>query len=199
MSDYPVQNKNKVRQAPKRARYDKAFVHSVLDEGFVAHVSFVHDDTPMIIPLYYVRDGEDILLHGSRKARIMKELARGPQISVAVTHLDGLIFARSAFHHSMNYRSVVAHGRPRLLEGEDKAKALDAFINRFEEGRADEARHTNASEDKATMVLALKLDEVSAKTRNGPPVDDEEDMDLPIRAGVLPMSIQFGDFEPDGQ
>jgi nitroimidazol reductase NimA-like FMN-containing flavoprotein (pyridoxamine 5'-phosphate oxidase superfamily) len=197
MSDYRVGENNKIRQAPNRARYDRAFVHAVLDEGYVAHVGFVDDGRPMTIPLYYVRVGEELFLHGSRKARVMRVLAQGCDVSVAVTHLDGLVLARSAFHHSMNYRSVIVYGRARPLQGEEKAVALDAFVNRLEEGRADLARRSNASEDKATLVLAIPLDEVAAKTRTGPPVDDEADMQLPVRAGIVPVSLKLGSFEPD--
>lgn len=197
MSSYRKKTRNIVRQAPRRARYDKRFVHSVLDEGFVAHVGFVYQGEPVVIPMFYARLNETLLLHGSRKARVMRCLGEGCRISVAVTHVDGLVLARSAFHHSLNYRSVVVHGCPQVLQGSQKEKAFDALINRFEPGRAELARRANKNEDKATLMLALPLDEVSAKTRSGGPVDDPEDMELDIRAGVVPLQMQRGKLVPD--
>lgn len=197
MNDYPVEKENRVRQAPLRGRYDRTFVHQVLDEGYVAHVSFIDAGQPICIPMYYVRDGERLLLHGSRKARLLRRLGERVRVSVAVTHLDALVLARSAFHHSVNYRSVIVQGETVPLEGAEKAAAMDAMIDRLEPGRSALVRPANASEDKATMVVAVPLELVSAKTRSGPPVDDEEDMALPVGAGLVPISLQRGEFEPD--
>lgn len=196
MSDYSA-GEHGVRQLAQRARSDRQFVHQVLDEGWVAHVSFIDDGAPMIIPIYYVRDGERLLMHGSRKARVMRVLSSGVPLALCVTLLDALVLARSAFHHSMNYRSVIVHGRAVEVTGEDKVLALDLFIERFEAGRAAQVRRANASEDKATMVLAVPLVEVAAKTRSGPPMDDAEDMALAVSAGLRPIHTVLGDFEVD--
>ncbi len=192
MSEYPRTDKNRIKQVPQRAAYDEQSVHSILDEGYIGHIAFEYEDTPQIIPIYYIRDGHSILIHGSRKARIFRHLAKGAPLSFAVTHLDALVLARSAFHHSMNYRSVIIHSRAAPLEGGEKARALDLFVERLEKGRASKARRTNASEDKATMVLAIPIENVSAKQRSGGPVDDKDDMSLDIWAGIIPLTLQHG-------
>ncbi len=197
MNAYPKTGKNRIRQAPQRAAYDEKTVHAILDEGYIAHIAFMDEDAPAIIPINYVRDGHQILIHGSRKARIFRRLACGIPLSLAVTHLDALVMARSAFNHSMNYRSVILHSSAHILEGEDKAKALDLMVDRLEEGRSKLARPTNKSEDKATMVLAIPIENVSAKQRRGGPVDDKEDMDLPIWAGIIPIETRLGEPEQD--
>ena len=197
MNTYPKTGKNRIRQAPQRAAYDEETVHAILDDGYVAHIAFMDEGNIAIIPIYYVRDGHQILIHGSRKARIFRSLASGIPLALAVTHLDALVMARSAFHHSMNYRSVILHSHASMLEGEDKVRALDLFVERLEKGRSQKARPTNKSEDKATMVLAIPIENVSAKQRSGGPVDDAEDMDLPIWAGLVPFETRLGEPEQD--
>jgi nitroimidazol reductase NimA-like FMN-containing flavoprotein (pyridoxamine 5'-phosphate oxidase superfamily) len=193
MSDYQTSKAYRVRQAPKRASYDRALVHSILDEGYVGHLAFMADGMPVALPMFYVRDGESVLLHGSRKSRLMQRLAGGAPLCLTVTHLDGLVLARSAFHHSMNYRSVMVHGCAKPLAGEEKARAMALITARVREGRPSGERPVNAQEAKATEMLCLPLIEVAAKVRTGGPLDDEEDMVLPVWAGVIPMQVVFGE------
>lgn len=193
MSDYRTSEAHRVRQVPKRAVYDRETVHAILDAGYVAHVAFMADAGPVALPLFYVRDGEAVLFHGSRKSRFMKVLGEGAPVCLTVTHMDGLVLARSAFHHSMNYRSVMVHGVPEIVGDTDKDRALQLFTARARSGRPPETRAANVQELKATTVLRLPLVEVAAKVRTGGPLDDPEDMDLPVWAGVVPMQITFGE------
>ena len=193
MSDYQTSEPYRVRQVPKRAAYDRETVHAILDAGYVAHVAFVANAGPVALPLFYVRDGESVLFHGSRKSRFMRLLSEGAPLCFTVTHMDGLVLARSAFHHSMNYRSVMVHGAAEAVAEADKARALDLFTARVRSGRPAEARPANAQELKATAVLRLPLVDVAAKVRTGGPLDDPEDMDLPVWAGVVPMAVTFGE------
>ena len=193
MSDYQTGEPFRVRQVPKRASYDRETVHAILDAGYVAHVAFATDAGPVALPLFYVRDGEAVLFHGSRKSRFMRVLGEDAPVCLTVTHMDGLVLARSAFHHSMNYRSVMVHGVPEIVSDLDKDRALHLFTARARAGRPPETRAANAQELKATTVLRLPLVEVAAKVRTGGPLDDPEDMDLPVWAGVVPMQITFGE------
>ncbi|MBO6634547.1 pyridoxamine 5'-phosphate oxidase family protein [Parvibaculum sp.] len=193
MSDYGTSDVHRIRQVPKRASYDRETVHAILDAGYVAHVAFVADGAPVALPLFYVRDGESVIFHGSRKARFMRFLGEGAPVCFTVTHMDGLVLARSAFHHSMNYRSVMVHGTPERVAEAEKARALSLFTARARQGRPQETRPANAQETKATQILRLPLVEVAAKVRTGGPLDDPEDMDLPVWAGVVPMAMTFGE------
>jgi nitroimidazol reductase NimA-like FMN-containing flavoprotein (pyridoxamine 5'-phosphate oxidase superfamily) len=193
MSDYETSVPYRVRQVPKRAAYDRATVHAILDAGYVAHVAFMDDAGPVSLPMFYVRDGESVLVHGSRKSRFMRVLSAGAPLCLTVTLVDGLVLARSAFHHSMNYRSVMAHGVGEVVADVDKPHALDLFTRRVREGRPPEARSANTQELKATQVLRLPLIHVAAKVRTGGPLDDPEDMDLPVWAGVVPMHVSFAE------
>lgn len=193
VSAYETSAIHRVRQVPQRAQYDRETVHGILDAGFVAHVAFVAEAEPVVIPMVYVRDGESVLLHGSRKSRLMRVLAAGAPLCLAVTHIDGLVLARSAFHHSMNFRSVVVHGVAAPVAPAEKAAALALFVERLAAGRSREARAPNAQELKATEVLRLPLVEVAAKVRTGGPVDDAEDMNWPIWAGVIPVEQRLGE------
>ncbi len=181
-----------------RGFYDKDTVHGILDEAWVAHVGFVHDGRPVVIPVYCVRDGESLLIHGSRKARIFKTLSQGVPLSFCVTLVDGLVYARSHFHHSMNYRSVVGFGVARALKGDEKTAALNVIVERYQKGRAKLSRPGNAQEMKATMILRVQLNEVSAKIRASGVADDAEDMDIPVWAGVVPMRTVYDAPQPDG-
>jgi nitroimidazol reductase NimA-like FMN-containing flavoprotein (pyridoxamine 5'-phosphate oxidase superfamily) len=186
-------SRTKVQRLPDRGKYDAETVHAILDQGFVCHVGFVVDGQPFVIPTNYARVEDVLYLHGSSASRMLKTLAGGVNVCVTVTHVDGLVLARSAFHHSVNYRSVVALGTATLVENpEEKMRALEAFTNHVMPGRWNDIRTPTELELKATSVLALPLSEVSAKVRVGPPKDDAEDYSLPIWAGVLPLSIVAG-------
>jgi uncharacterized protein len=188
---YPPTERTRVRRLPARASYDREVVHGVLDAGRVAHVGFVRGDQPLVIPMAYVRDGESLLLHGSTRAGVLMALAAGTPACATVTLLDGLVLARSAFHHSVNYRSVAVLGRGRELRDEAaKRRALDVFLENFVPGRLAEIRGPNPQELKATLVIELPIEEVVAKQRTGGPIDDAEDMALPVWAGVVPVALQ---------
>jgi hypothetical protein len=193
---YQLSERTRLRRLPERAAYDRATVHAILDEGFLCHVGFVVDGQPYVIPTGYARVGETVFLHGSTGSRL--GLRPGMDVCVTVTLVDGLVLARSAFHHSMNYRSVMAIGRTRPVTGpEEKEAALRALVEHIVAGRSEEVRGADRRELAATAVLALPLNEVSAKVRTGPPKDDEPDYALPIWAGVLPLALTRGDPAPD--
>jgi uncharacterized protein len=200
MNTYTPTQRTKVRRLSKRAVYDKAQVHAILDEGFLCHVGFTRDGQPFVIPTLYARSGESLYIHGSGASRMLKALAQGVDICLTVTLVDGYVLARSAFHHSMNYRSVTVLGRARLVtEPAEKMEALRIITDHIVPGRWDEVRGPNELEMKQTVVLALPLEEVAAKVRMGPPADDEEDYALPIWAGVVPIHTQLGDPVEDGR
>jgi nitroimidazol reductase NimA-like FMN-containing flavoprotein (pyridoxamine 5'-phosphate oxidase superfamily) len=184
----------------KRAVYDKAQVHAILDEGFLCHVGFTQDSHPFVIPTLYARSGETLYMHGSGASRMLKTLAQGVDVCVTVTLVDAYVLARSAFHHSMNYRSVTVLGRARLVADEtEKMEALRVITDHIVPGRWDEVRGPNDLEMKQTVVLALPLEEVAAKVRGGPPADDEEDYALPVWAGIVPIHTQLGEAVADGR
>jgi len=188
MSDFTPTARTQVKRLPKRAKYDRETVYSILDAGFVCHVGFSVDGQPYVIPTNYGRSGEMLYLHGSAASRMLRTLSEGVPVSVTVTHIDGLVLARSAFHHSVNYRSVVILGKARLVEDPaEKMEALRVFTEHVMKGRWDDVRQPTEQELKATTVLALPLEEVSAKIRTGGPNDDAPDYDLPVWAGVLPL------------
>ena len=187
-----------LRRLPKRGSFERETVYGILDEGFVCHVGFVADGQPFVIPTAYGRRGDVLYIHGARASRMQKALAAGADVCVTVTLVDGLVLARSAFHHSINYRSVVVFGRARVVESEEeKSAALEAFTEHVMPGRWADVRWPTAQELAATTVLAIQLSEASAKVRSGPPVDDEEDYALPVWAGVLPLGVEPGAPEPD--
>ena len=191
MRDFAPTERTQVRRLPKRAVYDREAIYRILDEGLVCHVGFVVDGQPVVIPTGYGRDGDTLYVHGSAASRMLRDLAQGVEVSIAVTLLDGLVLARSAFHHSMNYRSVVIFGTAALVEDQTtKREALRAFTEHIAPGRWREVRPPTESELKATTVLAIPLKEVSAKVRTGPPLDDEDDYSLPVWAGVLPLELR---------
>ena len=198
MEKYTPTNRTQVHRLPKRGVYDKAQVHAILDQGRICHVGFVVDGQPLVIPTGYVRKGDQLYIHGSAASRMVRESAAGIPVCVTVTLLDGFVLARSAFHHSMNYRSVVVLGRARLVtDADEKMEALRCFTNHVVAGRWEEVRQPTPAEMKATSVLALALEEVSAKVRTGGPIDDEEDYALPVWAGVVPVRLQAGEPIPD--
>jgi uncharacterized protein len=190
MSSVAPSERTTVRRLPKRAVYDQAAIHAILDEGLVCHVGFAVDGQPFVIPTTYGRIADRLYLHGSAASRMIREAAEGIPVCVTVTLLDGLVLARSAFHHSMNYRSVVVLGKAReVVDAVEKAEALTAIVDHVVAGRSAESRPPNESELRATRVLCIALDEASAKVRTGPPIDDEEDYALPHWAGVIPLRL----------
>src|SRR5213078_4243759 len=187
----PASPRSTVRRLARRASYDPEQVFAILDAGLVAHVSFVHDGHPFVIPMAYARQDRELMLHGAAASRMLEVGASGAAMSACVTILDGLVYARSAFHHSVNYRSVVVLGRAREVTAEaDKRAFLDALVDRFSPGRSRLVRAPNAKELHATRVLALAIDEASAKIRTGGPADDAEDMGVPVWTGQLPVAIR---------
>lgn len=190
MSTFTPTARTQVKRLSKRGAYDRDTVFKILDEAFVCHVGFVVDGQPFVIPTNFGRSGEMLYLHGSAASRMLRRLSEGVPVCVTVTLTDGLVLARSAFHHSVNYRSVVVLGTARLVEDPaEKMEALRLFTEHIMKGRWDEIRRPTEQEMKATTVLALPLEEVSAKVRTGGPIDDEEDYALPVWAGVLPLPV----------
>jgi nitroimidazol reductase NimA-like FMN-containing flavoprotein (pyridoxamine 5'-phosphate oxidase superfamily) len=187
----PTSRRSTVRRVVRRASYDPQLVFAILDAGLVAHVAFVHDGHPFVIPMAYVRRDRELMIHGAAASRMLEVGASGAAISACVTLLDGLVYARSAFHHSVNYRSVVVLGHAREVTAEAEKRAfLDALVDRAAPGRARLVRSANDKELSATRVLALPIDEASAKVRTGGPVDDPEDLAVPVWAGQLPVALR---------
>ena len=192
--------RTRVRRIPKRGAYDRASVYQILDEGFICHVGFTVDEKTFVIPTGYARIGDNLLIHGSAASRMMREMISGIEVCVTVTLIDGLVLARSAFHHSMNYRSVVVFGTAELVENEtEKYEALRLFTEHIVPQRWDDVRPPTAKELKATTVLRLPIQEASAKVRTGNPVDDEADYDLNIWAGVIPVQLKTDGAFDDGK
>jgi nitroimidazol reductase NimA-like FMN-containing flavoprotein (pyridoxamine 5'-phosphate oxidase superfamily) len=188
---YPTTERTRVRRLPERGAYDRETVHAILDEGFVCHVGFVVDGQPYVVPTGYARIGDRLYLHGSTGSRL--GLRPDMDVCVTVTLVDGLVLARSAFHHSMNYRSVMAIGHTRpVVDPDEKEAVLRALVDHIVPGRSAGIRGGDRRELAATAVLALPLAEVSAKVRTGPPLDDEPDYELPFWAGVLPLGLTPG-------
>ena len=194
MSNYNKTDRTTLKRLPARGHYDRELVHKILDEGFICHVGFIVDGAPVVIPTGYGRVGDKLYIHGSQASRMLRTLKTGVPACVTVTLVDGLVLARSAFHHSINYRSVVIFGTANLVEdSEEKSKALLAFSEHVIRGRWNDVREPTEQELKATTVLRIELEEVSAKVRTGPPIDDEEDYSLPVWAGVLPLQVIAGE------
>lgn len=191
---FPVTDRTKLKRLPKRGHFDRETVYGILDEGFICHVGFAVDGKPVVIPTGYARVDDELYIHGSQASRMLRTLADGIDACVTVTLLDGLVLARSAFHHSMNYRSVVVFGRATLVDDpQEKMTALVALSEHIIRGRWNDVREPTDVEMKLTTVLCLPLEEASAKIRTGPPLDDEEDYSLPMWAGVLPLKLTAGE------
>jgi nitroimidazol reductase NimA-like FMN-containing flavoprotein (pyridoxamine 5'-phosphate oxidase superfamily) len=186
-----------VRRRAHRGRYDRATIDAVLDEAMVCHLAVADADGPLVLPTGFVRVGDELFLHGSSANHLLRLAADGRPVCVAVTLLDGLVLARSQFSHSMNYRSVVVFGRGRVVEGAEKEQALTAFVDHIVPGRSAEARPPSPAELAATLVVAVPLDEASAKVRTGPPADTEADLALDVWAGVIPIETVKGEPVPD--
>jgi nitroimidazol reductase NimA-like FMN-containing flavoprotein (pyridoxamine 5'-phosphate oxidase superfamily) len=190
--------RTKVKRLPARAAYDRPTIDAILDAALVAHLGFALDGQPYVIPTLHARVGDTVYFHGSAASRTILALTAGARACLTVTLLDGLVLARAALHHSVNYRSVVVLGTPRPIEGPpEREAALHAFTERLLPGRWAEARPPTPRELKAVRVLALDLDEASAKLRTGPPLDDEQDYALDVWAGVIPLRTVAGEPEPD--
>lgn len=190
--------RTEVRRYPERAVYDRETIDHILDEALVCHLGFISDGAPVVIPTIHARAGDVLYFHGSPASRMLRSMKKGIEVSVAVTILDGLVVARTPFHQSMNYRSVIVFGEARLVDDPDeKMLALRAVTDHVTPGRWEDSRPPTPKEVRATLVLAVSLDEASAKIRTGPPVDDDEDMDAPYWAGVLPISVAPGEPIPD--
>src|SRR5215212_4394000 len=198
MKNFTPTERTTLKRLPKRAEYDRQAVYDILDEGFICHVGFAIDGQPFVIPTGYARAGDSLYIHGSQASRMLRAMSEGIDACVTVTLLDGLVLARSAFHHSMNYRSVVIFGRASVVEDKDeKLEALRALTEHIIPGRWAEVRWPNESEIKATTVLALPLAEASAKVRTGPPIDDDEDYEMSVWAGVIPLRVESSDAVSD--
>ena len=186
--------RTKLRRLPKRGAHDRATIDAILDEALISHIGFVHDGRPAVIPTLHARLGDKVLIHGSAASRMLRALATGIDLCLTATLIDGLVLARSAFHHSVNYRSVVLYGQARLItEPDEKEQALEAFTERLVAGRWAEVRRPTRKELKATTVLTLPIEEGSAKVRSGPPIDDEPDYALDVWAGVVPLTLTRGE------
>jgi nitroimidazol reductase NimA-like FMN-containing flavoprotein (pyridoxamine 5'-phosphate oxidase superfamily) len=186
-----------VKRHPERGAYDRATIDAILDEGLICHLGFVSDGRPFVIPTIHARDGDTLYIHGSPGSRMLRAAKDGVDICVTVTLLDGLVLARSVYNHSMNYRSVVVLGRAReLTERDEKIRAMHRVVEHVVPGRWADARQPNDAEIKGTTILALPLDEASAKIRTGPPTDDDADLDLPVWTGTIPLRIQASEPVP---
>ncbi len=191
MSDFPTTKRNTINRLPQRGHYDAETIYSILDEALICHVAFTQGNEPFVIPSLYARLDDSILLHGAKASRLMKYIQEGGQVSIAVSLIDGLVVARSVFHHSVNYRSVVLFGKGTLVKAEaEKMHALQVITEHILPGRWAEARKPTPKELNATTVVSIPIESASAKVRTGQPGDDEDDYKLPIWAGVLPLSLQ---------
>lgn len=200
MTAFPVTARNRLRRLPARGAYDKAAIYPIIDEALICHVGFVDEGQPFVIPTIHARLDDTLFLHGAKASRLLKVVQSGQPVCVTFTLLDGLVMARSVFHSSMNYRSAVLFGAGRVLEEpEEKLQALAVITDHVARGRWQEARQPTAQELNATGVAAVHIESASAKTRSGPPVDDEADYDLPIWGGVLPLRQQVLEPVADGR
>ena len=185
--------KTKLKRIPKRGNFERETIYKILDEAFICHIGFVMNEQPFVIPTSYARIGDNLVVHGSAASRMMREMSKEIEVCVTITLIDGLVLARSAFHHSMNYRSVVILGKATLIEDEqEKFDALKAFTEHIIPNRWEEIRPPNSKELKGTTVLSLPINEASAKIRVGNPVDDEEDYAMNVWAGVIPLKLTTG-------
>lgn len=198
MSRFKQTERTTLKRLPKRAEYERDKVYEILDEGFICHVGFVFDGHPYVIPTGYARVGDNLYIHGSSASRMLRTLKEAVDVCVTVTLMDGLVLARSAFHHSVNYRSVVILAKAVAVEDlAEKMEALRAFTEHIVPGRWDEVREPAEGELRATLVLSLPLVEASAKIRTGPPIDDEPDYEIPVWAGELPLHLTTGELVAD--
>jgi hypothetical protein len=194
VADYEQTKRTRVYRKPGRGSYDRELVHSILDETLICHVGFVQDGQPFVIPTIHAREGETLYLHGANANRTLKTLADGAECCVTATLVDGLVLARAALHHSLNYRSVMILGTAReVTDPEEKQRALRVVVDHIAPGRSEEVRGPSDVDLQSTQVLSMQIEEASAKVRTGPPVDDDEDLELPYWAGQLPLTRGTGD------
>lgn len=200
MSEYDKTTVNRVRRVPERGQYDQETINNIVDDAMICHVGFVQEGRPFVIPTLHARRNNEILLHGATTSRLIQHVQAGHEVCLTMTHVDGIVLARSVFHHSINYRSAVLFGRGYLIEGDEATmNALEQFTERLMPGRWADARQPSLKELKATAVVAVPIDMASAKVRSGPPGDDEEDYALPVWAGVLPTTQIIGLPQADGR
>jgi nitroimidazol reductase NimA-like FMN-containing flavoprotein (pyridoxamine 5'-phosphate oxidase superfamily) len=194
---FPITSRNRVKRLHERGSYDPAAVFAILDAGLLCHVAYVLDGQPYCTPTIHWREDDVLYWHGSSASRMLRHLRAGTPACLTVSHLDGLVLARSGFNHSANYRSAMCFGTARIIDDpEEKARALLGVVNRFYPGRAETLRQTSTQETKATMVIGMRIEEASAKTRAKGVGDDEEDYDHPVWAGVIPVRTVVGTEEP---
>lgn len=186
----------RINRLPERTVEDRTSIYAIIDEGFLCHAAYVRESRPVVIPTLYARDGDLLLLHGSNSAGLVRATRDGAALSIGITRVDGIVVARSGFHSSANYRSVVIHGHGRLLEDEDHEQALDAIVEWLIPGRVADMRRPTMTELKQTSVIAVPLDHISAKARHGDPVDDESDLESDTWAGVIPITQERGQPTP---
>jgi nitroimidazol reductase NimA-like FMN-containing flavoprotein (pyridoxamine 5'-phosphate oxidase superfamily) len=198
MADLEINQRNRVKRAPDRGIYEREAIYEIVDEALYCHVGFVQDGQPFVIPSIHARDGDNLLLHGATSSRLIRHVQEGNEVCVAITFMDGLVLARSIYSHSMNYRSAVVFGSGWLVEGDEATlRALEVLSDHVMPGRWQDSRKPNDKELKATAVVAISIESASAKVRTGPPNDEDEDYDLPVWAGVLPLQQRFLDPERD--
>ncbi|MFI5014425.1 MAG: pyridoxamine 5'-phosphate oxidase family protein [Hyphomicrobiales bacterium] len=191
---WPKTVRNKVRRYPNRGSYERPDIYRILDAALLCHVAYCIDGQPYCTPTAFWRDGDRLFWHGSSASRMLRTLAKATPACLTVTHFDGIVLSRSAFHHSINYRSVMAFGSAGLVDAQEaKAAAMRLFVNRFFPGRWEAIKQPSAQEMKATTIISMRIEEASAKTRSGPPGDDEADYALPIWAGIVPVQTVIGD------
>jgi hypothetical protein len=198
VSEFPKTSLNQVKRLPKRGQYDSETIYKIVDEALICHVGFVDREVPFVIPTIHARIDDTVYFHGAVANRMMKHIESGNPVCITATLIDGIVFARSVFHHSMNYRSAMLFGKGRKVESaEEKNAALFAVSEHIAKGRWDEARIPSPKEMDATLVVAVDIESASAKVRTGPAIDDEEDYSLPVWAGVMPIQLQFMQPERD--
>ena len=185
-------DRTRIRRLPERAIEDRDEIYSILDDGFLCHVAYLRHERPLVIPTLYARDGDRVLLHGSNSAGFVRAAREGSPLSIGITHVDAIVAARSGFHSSANYRSVVIHGHGSILEGVDKERALDVIVDWMIPGRVADIRRPTDAELKQTSVVAIELDEVTAKARSGGPKDDPHDLESEVWAGLIPIEQAKG-------
>lgn len=200
MADLKKTERSRVKRLPKRGLYDRETAYAILDAGFIAHIGYVLEGKPVVMPTAYWREGDHVYWHGNAKSRMLLAFERGAEACLEVTHVDGLVVARSGFHKSINYRSVILFGRPYKVEDPaEKLLKMENFVERLYPGRWKELRPVTRQELKATTVIGMRIDEGSAKVRSGGPVDDAPDYKLPIWAGVFPIRQVLGKPVDDGR
>jgi uncharacterized protein len=198
VTEFDRSDRNRVVRNPSRGSYDSSTIYPIVDAALLCHVGFVQNGQPFVIPTIHVRDGDRLILHGSTKSRMLRHLASGEPLCVSIASVDGLVLARSVFHHSMNYRSAVLFGRGQTITDEDEITVgYRLLTEKIMSGRWEDARQPSEKEKKATMLVSMEIESASAKIRTGPPVDDEDDYGLDIWAGVVPIVQQYGNAEAD--